>query len=192
MNRFFGRHLNKIRKPWQMYPIGVLFGLGFDTATEVALLVLAAGAGAAGLTWHAILCLPILFAAGMSLLDTIDGSFMNFCTRLENTERRQPGGSAALVSSTLCLITAPTALQISNHKRFPAPRRHRSAAPASSARAEGKPALDQVLKGRVARARVERQRTPVSARLGSDTRRPRKRYPFTPRAATASAWLVEA
>ena len=64
--------------PWQMYPLGVLFGLGFDTATEVALLVLAAGAGAAGLPFYAILCLPILFAAGMSLLDTIDGSFMNF------------------------------------------------------------------------------------------------------------------
>ena len=78
MNRFFGRQLNKITKPWQMYPVGVLFGLGFDTATEVALLVLAAGAGAAGLPWYAILCLPILFAAGMSLLDTIDGSFMNF------------------------------------------------------------------------------------------------------------------
>ncbi|MBV9801506.1 MAG: HoxN/HupN/NixA family nickel/cobalt transporter [Solirubrobacterales bacterium] len=78
MNRFFGRHLNKITKPYQMYPVGVLFGLGFDTATEVALLVLAAGAGAAGLPWYAILCLPILFAAGMSLLDTIDGSFMNF------------------------------------------------------------------------------------------------------------------
>ncbi len=78
MNRFFGRHLNKITKPYQMYPVGVLFGLGFDTATEVALLVLAAGAGAAGLPFYAILCLPILFAAGMSLLDTIDGSFMNF------------------------------------------------------------------------------------------------------------------
>jgi high-affinity nickel-transport protein len=78
MNRLFGAHLNRITKPWQMYPVGVLFGLGFDTATEVALLVLAAGAGAAGLPWYAILCLPILFAAGMSLLDTIDGSFMNF------------------------------------------------------------------------------------------------------------------
>ncbi len=61
-----------------MYPIGVLFGLGFDTATEVALLVLAGGAAGAGLPWYAILCLPVLFAAGMSLLDTIDGSFMNF------------------------------------------------------------------------------------------------------------------
>ena len=61
-----------------MYPIGVLFGLGFDTATEVALLFLAAGAAGAGLPFYAILCLPILFAAGMCLLDTIDGSFMNF------------------------------------------------------------------------------------------------------------------
>jgi high-affinity nickel-transport protein len=78
MNRLLGKHLNRIREPWHMYPLGVLFGLGFDTATEIALLVLAAGAGAAGLPFYAILCLPILFAAGMSLLDTIDGSFMNF------------------------------------------------------------------------------------------------------------------
>jgi nickel/cobalt transporter (NiCoT) family protein len=78
MNRFFGKRLNAIKEPWQMYPVGMLFGLGFDTATEIALLVLAAGAGAAGLPFYAILCLPILFAAGMSLLDTIDGSFMNF------------------------------------------------------------------------------------------------------------------
>jgi high-affinity nickel-transport protein len=78
MNRFFGRFSKAVTKPWQMYPIGVLFGLGFDTATEVALLFLAAGAAGAGLPFYAILCLPILFAAGMSLLDTIDGSFMNF------------------------------------------------------------------------------------------------------------------
>ena len=61
-----------------MYPIGMLFGLGFDTASEVALLVLAGGAAGAGLPWYAILCLPVLFAAGMSLMDSIDGSFMNF------------------------------------------------------------------------------------------------------------------
>src|SRR5436853_7105979 len=78
MNRFFGRFLRVISKRWQMYPVGVLFGLGFDTATEVALLFLAAGAAGAGLPFYAILCLPILFAAGMSLLDTIDGAFMNF------------------------------------------------------------------------------------------------------------------
>jgi high-affinity nickel-transport protein len=78
MSRFFGRFMKAVSKPWQMYPIGILFGLGFDTATEVALLFLAAGAAGAGLPFYAILCLPILFAAGMSLLDTIDGSFMNF------------------------------------------------------------------------------------------------------------------
>jgi nickel/cobalt transporter (NiCoT) family protein len=78
MNRCFGRFTKTISRPWQMYPIGVLFGLGFDTATEVTLLFLAAGAAGAGLPFYAILCLPILFAAGMSLLDTIDGTFMNF------------------------------------------------------------------------------------------------------------------
>jgi nickel/cobalt transporter (NiCoT) family protein len=78
MNRFFGRFTKAVSKSWHMYPIGVLFGLGFDTASEVALLFLAAGAAGAGLPFYAILCLPILFAAGMSLLDTIDGSFMNF------------------------------------------------------------------------------------------------------------------
>src|SRR5436309_4536215 len=61
-----------------MYPVGILFGIGFETATEVTLLILASGAAASGLPWYAIMCLPILFAAGMSLLDTIDGSFMNF------------------------------------------------------------------------------------------------------------------
>jgi nickel/cobalt transporter (NiCoT) family protein len=78
MNRFYGRFTKAVSAPWQMYPIGLLFGVGFDTATEVALLFLAAGAAGAGLPFYAILCLPVLFAAGMSLLDTIDGSFMNF------------------------------------------------------------------------------------------------------------------
>jgi high-affinity nickel-transport protein len=78
MNRFYGRFTSSVKEPWQMYPLGVLFGIGFDTASEVALLFLAAGAAGAGLPFYAIICLPILFAAGMSLLDTIDGSFMNF------------------------------------------------------------------------------------------------------------------
>ncbi|MFE2510948.1 HoxN/HupN/NixA family nickel/cobalt transporter [Streptomyces naganishii] len=78
MNRLLGRVMSSITKPWQMYPLGLLFGLGFDTATEIALLVLAGSGAASGLPWYAILCLPVLFAAGMSLLDTIDGSFMNF------------------------------------------------------------------------------------------------------------------
>jgi high-affinity nickel-transport protein len=68
----------RITAPWQMYPLGLLFGLGFDTATEIALLVLAAGAAFGALPFYAILCLPVLFAAGMSLLDTIDGAFMAF------------------------------------------------------------------------------------------------------------------
>jgi nickel/cobalt transporter (NiCoT) family protein len=78
MNRLFGRLTKAVSKPGHMYPIGLLFGLGFDTASEVALLVIAGGAGAARLPWYQILCLPILFAAGMSLMDSIDGSFMNF------------------------------------------------------------------------------------------------------------------
>ena len=78
MMRFFGPVARSIDAPWKMYPLGVLFGLGFDTATEVAFLVLAGTSVAAGLPLWAILSLPILFAAGMSLLDTIDGSFMNF------------------------------------------------------------------------------------------------------------------
>ena len=78
MNRLLGGATRAITQPWQMYPLGVLFGLGFDTATEVSLLVLAGGAAAFSLPWYAIITLPVLFAAGMSLLDTIDGCFMNF------------------------------------------------------------------------------------------------------------------
>jgi high-affinity nickel-transport protein len=78
LNRILGRFTKAITKSWHMYPLGILFGLGFDTATEVALLVLAGTSAAAGLPWYAILCLPVLFTAGMCLLDTIDGSFMNF------------------------------------------------------------------------------------------------------------------
>ncbi|MFI4984581.1 MAG: HoxN/HupN/NixA family nickel/cobalt transporter [Solirubrobacterales bacterium] len=78
MNRLYARFTRAVGASWQMYPVGVLFGLGFDTATEVALLLLAAGAATSGLPFYAILCLPVLFAAGMSLLDTIDGSFMSF------------------------------------------------------------------------------------------------------------------
>jgi nickel/cobalt transporter (NiCoT) family protein len=76
-NRFLGGLTKSVRKPWHIYPIGVLFGLGFDTATEVGLLVLAGGAAAFNLPFYAILVLPILFAAGMCLADTVDGVFMN-------------------------------------------------------------------------------------------------------------------
>ena len=78
MNRFFiGRLARRIRSSWQMYPLGVLFGLGFDTATEVGLLALAAGVATHHVPFLAVISLPLLFAAGMSLMDTADGAFMS-------------------------------------------------------------------------------------------------------------------
>lgn len=77
VTRFIKGATRAVTKPWHMYPVGLLFGLGFDTATEVGLLVLAGGA-AVSLPWYAVLTLPLLFAAGMSLLDTIDGLFMYY------------------------------------------------------------------------------------------------------------------
>ncbi|MEO6908974.1 MAG: HoxN/HupN/NixA family nickel/cobalt transporter [Abditibacteriaceae bacterium] len=76
MNRLFGGRLQKlINHSWQMYPVGFLFGLGFDTASEVGLLAMTAAASAA-LPIPAVLSLPILFAAGMSIMDTTDGVLM--------------------------------------------------------------------------------------------------------------------
>lgn len=77
MNRFLNGLTKSVRKPWHIYPVGVLFGLGFDTATEVGLLVLAGGAAVFNLPFYSILVLPVLFAAAMCLMDTIDGVFMN-------------------------------------------------------------------------------------------------------------------
>ena len=76
---FIGRVANRIRESWQMYPLGVLFGLGFDTATEVGLLAISAGVAtnADHVPFLAVLSLPLLFAAGMSLMDTADGAFMS-------------------------------------------------------------------------------------------------------------------
>ena len=77
MNRILGGLTKSVRKPWHIYPVGVLFGLGFDTATEVGLLVLAGGAAVFDLPFYTILVLPVLFAAAMCLMDTVDGVFMN-------------------------------------------------------------------------------------------------------------------
>ena len=74
--RLFRRAIARVRKPWHLYPVGLLMGLGFDTATQVALLVLAGGSAAYALPWYAVLVLPVLFTAGMTLFDTIDGLFM--------------------------------------------------------------------------------------------------------------------
>ncbi len=78
MFRFFGPLARAIKHPWQMYPMGFLFGLGFDTATEVALLALAGTAASGALPFYAIISLPLIFAAGMSMFDTLDGGFMSF------------------------------------------------------------------------------------------------------------------
>lgn len=77
MNRFFGGLSRAVSASWQMFPVGFLFGLGFETASEVALLTLAAGAASTGLPLDAVLCLPLIFAAGMTMMDTADGAFMS-------------------------------------------------------------------------------------------------------------------
>jgi len=74
--RLFRPLFRLISKSWHMYPLGFLFGLGFDTATEVALLAVSATAAAKGVSIGAIMVFPALFAAGMSLIDTSDGILM--------------------------------------------------------------------------------------------------------------------
>jgi nickel/cobalt transporter (NiCoT) family protein len=78
LNRLLGGRLQKLMNhSWQMYPLGLLFGLGFDTASEVGLLAMTAGASAGDLPVAAVLCLPLLFAGGMTLMDTTDGVLMS-------------------------------------------------------------------------------------------------------------------
>jgi high-affinity nickel-transport protein len=77
MNRFFGGWMRSITHTRQLFLVGVAFGIGFDTATEVLLLAGTAAAATEGLPWYAVLALPLLFAGGMTLLDTADGLFMN-------------------------------------------------------------------------------------------------------------------
>jgi nickel/cobalt transporter (NiCoT) family protein len=75
--RFFGRWTRAISKEWHLYPVGFLFGLGFDTTTEVLLLATTAFLALQHIPWYAICCLPILFTAGMAFMDTTDCIFMN-------------------------------------------------------------------------------------------------------------------
>lgn len=76
LSRFFRPMFNLIRSSWHMYPLGFLFGLGFDTATEIGLLGIAAAEGSKGLSFWSILVFPVLFAAGMSLIDSTDNILM--------------------------------------------------------------------------------------------------------------------
>lgn len=78
MGRLFGGRLQKLMNhSWQMYPLGILFGLGFDTASEIGLLAMTTGASGGDLPIGAVVCLPILFAAGMTVMDTTDGVLMS-------------------------------------------------------------------------------------------------------------------
>lgn len=79
--RVAGPLFRLVSRSWQIYPVGFLFGLGFDTASEVALLALAAGTAATTVPIWGTLALPLLFAAGMSLMDTADGLFMTTAYR---------------------------------------------------------------------------------------------------------------
>jgi high-affinity nickel-transport protein len=75
-SRLLRRLTASTTRPWHMFPLGLLFGLGFDTATEVSLLILSAAGATSGVPWYALMLLPLLFTCGMSLFDTLDGAFM--------------------------------------------------------------------------------------------------------------------
>lgn len=77
INRTINRLFNLVNKNWHIYLVGLLFGLGFDTATQIAVLATSAAASAKGIPWFAVLSFPILFTAGMSMMDTLDGFFMS-------------------------------------------------------------------------------------------------------------------
>jgi high-affinity nickel-transport protein len=77
MYRFFGRWMRSITHVWQLFFVGFVFGIGFDTATEVLLLAGTAAAASQGLPFYAVLALPLLFAGGMTFFDSLDGFFMN-------------------------------------------------------------------------------------------------------------------
>ena len=110
LSRTTQRLSKRVNRPWQLYPLGFLFGLGFDTATEIALLVLAGGGAASGLPVLAILCLPVLFAAGMTLLDTLNGAATTkaYDWGLERPARRLAYNTGVTGVSVLFALTIGT------------------------------------------------------------------------------------
>lgn len=105
---FLRSTVEAVGRPWHMYPVGLLFGLGFDTATEIGLLSLAGGAALATSSWYAVLCLPVLFAAGMTALDSADGVLM---ARLYRWSLDWPAGRN-LVNITMTGLTVALAASI--------------------------------------------------------------------------------
>ncbi|PBP17197.1 NicO-domain-containing protein [Diplocarpon rosae] len=108
--RIFKRLFKFINKPWKMYPLGVLFGLGFDTSSEIALLGIASLQGASGTSFWLILIFPILFTAGMCLLDTTDGALM--MTLYTSTALARDQIAILYYSIVLTLITIAAAMAI--------------------------------------------------------------------------------
>lgn len=110
MSRLTQRLAARVSRPWQLYPVGLAFGLGFDTASEIALLVLAGGTAASGLPIGAILALPLLFAAGMTLLDTLNGAATAraYSWALHAPTRRVAYNVAVTGISVLCALAIGT------------------------------------------------------------------------------------
>jgi high-affinity nickel-transport protein len=103
MSLLMKRVFKLVDRPWKMYPVGVLFGLGFDTSSEIALLGIASIEAAQGTSLWLILIFPILFTAGMCLLDTIDGAAM---MSLYTSARLAKDNIAVLYYQ--CVLTAVT------------------------------------------------------------------------------------
>ncbi|WP_205859608.1 HoxN/HupN/NixA family nickel/cobalt transporter [Phycicoccus flavus] len=106
--RLFDRAVRRVDSPRHVYPVGLLMGLGFDTATQVALLVLAGGSAAYALPWYAVLVLPVLFAGGMLLFDSLDGVVMSHAYRWAFVDP----GRKILYNGTVTLLSVLVALVI--------------------------------------------------------------------------------
>lgn len=106
--RLLGPFAQSITRPWRMYLVGLLFGLGFDTATEVSLLALSGSGAASGVPWYAVLSLPLLFAAGMSLFDGLDGILVNAVYGWAGTK----GGSRLRYNTIVSLASVTAAVGI--------------------------------------------------------------------------------
>jgi high-affinity nickel-transport protein len=114
LTRLLARPLRGVRSPGQMYPVGLLFGLGFDTATEIALLGAAGAAAAGGLPVYAILCLPLLFAAGMTLFDTLNGVLVGRAYGWARERERRGAYDAALTGLTAAIALTIGAIELAS------------------------------------------------------------------------------